>query len=70
MREIREEVSSDFFLDRECFMEIIDRGDQWCEFIFPAISDITISFTIDDILDRARDRPYRSEYRSYPEKVS
>lgn len=70
MREIREEVGTDFFLDRERLMEIIYRGDKRCEFIFPSIAYGTVSFTVDDILYRGHDRAKWSEYRAYPYKIS
>ena len=70
MRQIREEFCTDFFLDRERFMEIIDRRDKWHEFIFPAISYRSISFTVDDILDVSDDSADRAKDRPDPEKIS
>lgn len=70
MWEIREEVGTDFFLDRESFMEIIYRGDERSEFIISPISYRSVSFTIDDVLYGRGDRTYRTKYRTYPEKIS
>ncbi len=70
MREIWEEVSTYFFLDRESFMKIIYRRDKWSEFIISTIPYRSVSFTIYDILYGRSDRPDRTKYRSYPEKIS
>lgn len=51
-------------------MEIIDRRDKWHEFIFPAISYRSISFTVDDILDVSDDSADRAKDRPDPEKIS
>ena len=69
VRNIGEKVGADFFLDRECFLEIIDRGDEWRKFIFPTISDRRIFFSVDDIFYIFGDDLYRTKDRTNPYKV-
>lgn len=69
MRQVREEVRSDFFLDRERFMEIIDRGDERGKFIFPTIADTRIALAVDDVSDIFCHYTDRTKYRTYPKEI-
>lgn len=70
MWEIREELSTDFLLNRKGFMKIIDRRNKGHELIFPTISYRSISFPIDNILDVSDDSTDRAKYRADPKKIS
>ena len=69
MREIREKVRSDLFLDRERLMEIVNCLDEWVEFVFLRIAYTSESLSSDDTFEILDDRLDREEYRAYPEIV-
>lgn len=69
MRKIREKIRSNFFLDWEWFMEIIDGANEGSEFIVWAIPYTRIVSSIDNILERTRHHNNRLKQWSNPEGI-
>lgn len=69
MREIREKVWSDLFLDSERLGEIVYSRNEWEKFIISLVCYTCTLFFEEKVIERMYDCIYRAKYSTRPEKV-